>query len=197
MSTEDAMQQLHSAVALLSETAQRSAAEHDQIISKLEQIEHTKTDVIHWQCETDQGWQNYDARVTAQLEATHNQSCIVTFEMNGVKYTANPATNEQRRSTTPFTKHAMRRVSVYETTPESKHIMAVVQTVEGFAKLQADSSNRLLADLCRRLTIPESLDPPKYTWQCKAETGWVPYSTDISDTIERGYQVSIYSLRLL
>jgi WWE domain len=190
MSTEEAMQQLHSAGASLSETAQKSAVDHDQIISKLEEIEHIKTDMIHWQCETDQGWQEYDAKVTAQLEAAHEQSRVAAFEVNGTKYTGDTATHEQRRSTTPFTKRAMRRVSVSDTTPESKHIMALIQTAKDFAKHQADSSNRLLTDLRHRLTVLASLDQPTYAWECKAETGWIAYSSAINGTIEEGYQVT-------
>jgi WWE domain len=190
MSTEKTMQQLHSAVASLSETAQRSAAEHDQVISKLGEIQLTHTDVVHWQCETDQGWQDYDAKVTAQLDAAHEQSRVVAFEVNGTKYTGDTATNKQTRSTTPFTKRAMRRVSVSEATTESKHIMAMIETARDFAKHQADSSNRLLADLRHRLTVLESLDKPQYSWECKAETGWIAYITDITDAIEAGYKVS-------
>jgi GTPase Era involved in 16S rRNA processing len=192
MSTEETMQQLHSAVASLSVTAQRSAADHNEIISKLEEIELTKTDVVHWQCYTDQGWQDYDAKVTAQLESAHKESSVVAFEVDGTKYTADTATNEQRRSTTPFTKRAMRRVSVSETTLQNSHAIAMIQTVKDFTKHQAESNNRLLTDLRHRLTVLESLDKPQYAWECKAETGWVAYSTNINDTIEARYQVSAH-----
>jgi WWE domain len=190
MSTEATTQELCSALGSLSEISQRSAAHHDQIISKLEGLEQTKTDVIHWQCYTDKGWQDYNEQVTSQLEAAHNQSGVVMFEINETAYTANTVTSEQRRATTPFTGRAIRRIVESEATPESKHVMAVVQTIKDFAKHQADSTNRLLAELRHRLTVLESLDKHKHVWECQAESDWVRYSADISDTIEAGYKVS-------
>jgi WWE domain len=191
MSTEETLQQLNSALVSLSESAQRSAADHDQIINKLEGLEHTKTEAIHWQCNTDKGWQDYNEQVTSQLEAAHKQSCVVRFEINGTVYTADPTTCKQSRGPTPFTERAIRRIVVSEATPESKHVMAMVQTVKDFTKHQADSNSRLLAELRHRVTVLESLDKHKHVWECKAESGWVRYSADISDTIEAGYKVSI------
>jgi WWE domain len=189
MSTEATMLQLHSAVASLSDTAQRSAAEHDQVISKLGEIQLSNTHVVHWQCETDQGWQDYDAKVTAQLESAHKQSRVVAFEVNGTKYTGDTATNKQTRGTHPFTTRAIRRIITSEAQSDSKHIMALIQTVKDFAKHQAESSNKVLADLFHRLKAFESLDRPNYVWECKLDSGWVRYKADISDTIEAKYKV--------
>jgi excinuclease UvrABC nuclease subunit len=70
------------------------------------------------------------------------------------------------------------------------HIAAMTQVLKDFAEHQEQCNDKLLADLRDRLAAIKSLNTKQYVWECKADSGWVPYSADISAVIESGYQVS-------
>jgi WWE domain len=70
------------------------------------------------------------------------------------------------------------------------HIAAMAQVIKDFTDHQAQCSDKLLTDLRERLAAIKSLNTQRYVWECKADSGWMPYSADISAAIETGYQVS-------
>jgi hypothetical protein len=70
------------------------------------------------------------------------------------------------------------------------HITAMTQVLKDFAEHQEQCNDKLQADLRDRLATIKSLNTKQYGWECKADSGWVPYSADVSAVIESGYQVS-------
>jgi WWE domain len=70
------------------------------------------------------------------------------------------------------------------------HIAAMSQVLKDFAEHQEQCHDTLLADLRDRLAAIKSLNTKQYVWECRADSGWVQYSADISAAIEAGYQVS-------
>jgi WWE domain len=66
----------------------------------------------------------------------------------------------------------------------------MTQVLKDFAEHQEQCNDKLLADLRDRLATIKSLNTKQYGWECKADSGWVPYSADINAAIEAAYQVS-------
>jgi WWE domain len=114
-----------------------------------------------WQCQSDEGWINYEQSVKNLLESAHAGSRSETaFRVNGIRYTADLHALVQKRQAKPYTERAIRRVGVADAAAEALR----------------NSIRKRKQKVCDAVAVINRSGLA--TWECAADSGWMAYRAD-------------------